>query len=113
MNYRAFTLIELLVVIGIIAILSAVVFPVFASVRERGRQTACLSNQRQITMAVLQYVEDNDEHFPWSNSFDYNNHWSLNIDPYIQKVSQPESAIWHCPDSGTTHQSYSSNSQVI
>jgi len=59
-----FTLIELLVVIAIIAVIAAILFPVFASVRERGRRTACLSNERQIGMAMLQYVADNGETFP-------------------------------------------------
>jgi prepilin-type N-terminal cleavage/methylation domain-containing protein/prepilin-type processing-associated H-X9-DG protein len=61
---RGFTLIELLVVIAIIAILAAILFPVFAQAREKARQTACLSNQKQIGLAVQQYVQDNDGVFP-------------------------------------------------
>jgi prepilin-type N-terminal cleavage/methylation domain-containing protein/prepilin-type processing-associated H-X9-DG protein len=57
----AFTLIELLVVIAIIAILAAILFPVFAQAREKARQTACLSNTKQMGTAVLMYVQDNDE----------------------------------------------------
>src|SRR5437588_8581233 len=61
----AFTLIELLVVIAIIAIIAAILFPVFARAREKARQAACLSNQHQIAMAVLMYIGDNDETFPF------------------------------------------------
>ena len=52
----AFTLIELLVVIAIIAILAAILFPVFASVREKARQTTCASNERQLGLGILQYL---------------------------------------------------------
>ena len=63
-NSRAFTLIELLVVIAVIAVLAAILFPVFAQAREKGRQTACASNLRQLGLATLQYVQDNDETWP-------------------------------------------------
>ena len=61
---RAFTLIELLVVIAIIAILAAILFPVFSQVRENARRTSCLSNCRQIGLGLTQYVQDADETFP-------------------------------------------------
>ena len=61
---KAFTLIELLVVIAIIAILAAILFPVFAKARERAKMSACLSNTKQIGLALNQYVEDNDGAFP-------------------------------------------------
>jgi prepilin-type N-terminal cleavage/methylation domain-containing protein len=66
---RAFTLIELLVVIAIIAILAAILFPVFAQAREAARKTVCLSNTKQLGLAVVMYVQDYDETYPM-NSFD-------------------------------------------
>ena len=59
-----FTLIELLVVIAIIAILAAILFPVFAQAREKARQTSCLSNTKQMSLAFMQYVQDYDERLP-------------------------------------------------
>jgi len=67
MNHKVqkvgFTLIELLIVIAIIGILAALIFPVFASVRDKARQTACLSNARQMGIALMEYAGDNDDHF--------------------------------------------------
>src|SRR5687768_14208579 len=61
---RGFTLIELLVVIAIIAILAAILFPVFAQAREKARQTSCLSNLKQLSTAMMMYAEDSDGLFP-------------------------------------------------
>ena len=61
---RGFTLIELLVVIAIIAILAAILFPVFSRARESARKTACLSNMKQIGTALMMYCQDWDEAFP-------------------------------------------------
>ncbi len=64
---RGFTLIELLVVIAIIAILAAILFPVFARARAKARQTSCLSNVKQISLALMMYAQDNDECYPVVN----------------------------------------------
>ncbi len=82
----AFTLIELLVVIAIIAVLAAILFPVFARAREKARQSTCLSNQRQIAAAILMYLQDHDESFPNTGTV-----WSdINV----------EGAILVCPTLG-------------
>ena len=63
-RHRGFTLIELLVVIAIIAILAAILFPVFAKARDKARQSVCLSNMKQLGLSMLMYAEDYDETFP-------------------------------------------------
>lgn len=63
-RHRGFTLIELLVVIAIIAILAAILFPVFSQAREKARQSVCLSNMKQFTLGMMMYVHDYDESFP-------------------------------------------------
>ncbi|MGQ9727792.1 MAG: prepilin-type N-terminal cleavage/methylation domain-containing protein [Candidatus Fervidibacter sp.] len=63
LNRVGFTLIELLVVIAIIAILAAILFPVFSQAREKARQASCLSNTRNLGMAMMQYTQDWDERF--------------------------------------------------
>ena len=91
----AFTLIELLVVIAIIAILAAILFPVFAKVREKARQISCLSNEKQIGLGFTQYVEDYDETFPPMNTSNGNNtsNWAGEIYPYVKSVN-----VFMCPD---------------
>ncbi|MCS7209731.1 MAG: DUF1559 domain-containing protein [Fimbriimonadales bacterium] len=73
MRREGFTLIELLVVIAIIAILAAILFPVFAQAREKARQTQCTNNMKQIALGVLQYVQDYEEKFPFSMYASVNN----------------------------------------
>jgi prepilin-type N-terminal cleavage/methylation domain-containing protein/prepilin-type processing-associated H-X9-DG protein len=68
MKPRGFTLIELLVVIAVIAVLAAILFPVFAKAREKARQTTCINNQRQMTLAMTMYTQDNMGYFPSSDS---------------------------------------------
>ena len=63
MSRRAFTLVELLVVIGIISVLASMLFPVFSSARGSARQAACISNQRQLGMALAMYVQDFDDRY--------------------------------------------------
>jgi prepilin-type N-terminal cleavage/methylation domain-containing protein/prepilin-type processing-associated H-X9-DG protein len=78
---KGFTLIELLVVIAIIAILAAILFPVFAKVREKARQTSCLSNLRQIGLASLQYMNDYDEtYYPHRENIGVNGSNPLSTD---------------------------------
>src|SRR5512135_2806692 len=73
-----FTLIELLVVIAIIAILAAILFPVFAQAREKARQTSCLSNTKQIALAMLMYSQDYDELLPLGSTQGENGTWYWN-----------------------------------
>ena len=90
MNRKAFTLIELLVVIAIIAILAAILFPVFAQAREKARQTSCLSNERQISLAFLQYVQDYDEMLP---NVKGDSPWITAAQPYMKSTQ-----LLRCPD---------------
>jgi prepilin-type N-terminal cleavage/methylation domain-containing protein/prepilin-type processing-associated H-X9-DG protein len=88
----AFTLIELLVVIAIIAILAAILFPVFAQARSKARQTACLSNSKQLGSALLMYSQDYDETMPMQTYQDM----SANIHTLLYTYSK-NMDIWSCP----------------
>jgi prepilin-type N-terminal cleavage/methylation domain-containing protein/prepilin-type processing-associated H-X9-DG protein len=99
---RGFTLIELLVVIAIIAILAAILFPVFAQARDRARMSACISNMRQIGTAVMMYAGDYDETFPyvtfysakgnWGAKGDMTYTWKNAIRPYLKNLD-----VFACP----------------
>ena len=102
----AFTLIELLVVIAIIAILAAILFPVFARARENARRSSCSSNLKQIALGLKQYIQDYDEKFPNTGvdivapaQFPAAFGWAAVIQPYVKS-----SQILQCPsDSGTVN----------
>jgi prepilin-type N-terminal cleavage/methylation domain-containing protein/prepilin-type processing-associated H-X9-DG protein len=97
-----FTLIELLVVIAIIAILAAILFPVFAQARDKARQTSCLSNCKQIGTSLMMYAQDYDENLPYSGVYGANHPlfkqgyqwglWVIILDPYIKNRQ-----VWVCP----------------
>ena len=103
---QGFTLIELLVVIAIIAILAAILFPVFAKVREKARQTSCLSNEKQIGLAFAQYYEDYDEKWPYGVLTGTTGQtpanvggsgWAATIYQYVKSTG-----VYKCPDDSTS-----------
>ena len=93
MRTRGFTLIELLVVIAIIAILAAILFPVFARAREKARQTSCLSNLKQLGLGFDMYCQDYDERTPIAFGGDWWDHcWKMSIFPYVKNYQ-----LYQCP----------------
>ena len=108
MRRNAFTLIELLVVIAIIAILAAILFPVFAQAKAAAKKTVCISNLKQIGLGYLMYGTDNDDQLPpsWSNSIGFKDESYVSharIQPYVKNFGlykdssspYPEGAIQH------------------
>lgn len=101
---HGFTLIELLVVIAIIAILAAILFPVFAQAREKARAISCLSNEKQMGLGLMQYSQDNDENLPpaWFGypavGFPGAARWMDVIQPYVKNTQ-----IFTDPDSNTKY----------
>lgn len=99
---KAFTLIELLVVIAIIALLAAILFPVFSRARENARRSSCQSNLKQIGIGILQYSQDFDELMPNSRtstgtSFTQWVPWQVNIQPYVKSAQ-----VFKCPSNPAT-----------
>jgi prepilin-type N-terminal cleavage/methylation domain-containing protein/prepilin-type processing-associated H-X9-DG protein len=111
---KAFTLIELLVVIAIIAILAAILFPVFAKAREKARQISCASNLKQLGLAIAQYTQDYDEQMPgkgvqWAAPWGGNTWmpWEVMVAPYVNNGAEtaspaqlgqnPPASVWSCP----------------
>jgi len=115
---RGFTLIELLVVIAIIAVLAAILFPVFAQAREKARAIACLSNSKQIGLALYMYIQDYDEKYPQEHPatdnpiVDDNNAQLEAIDfgspfdkilPYVASRDSSKTQLYICPSDPNPH----------
>jgi prepilin-type N-terminal cleavage/methylation domain-containing protein/prepilin-type processing-associated H-X9-DG protein len=113
---KGFTLIELLVVIAIIAILAAILFPVFAKAREKARQTSCLSNVKQMALAIMMYCQDYDERYPMTNewnypaayTYGYPYNWVALIIPYVKNTQ-----LFVCPSTRGMGQWPSGNNMSV
>ncbi len=115
MKRKGFTLIELLVVIAIIAILAAILFPVFARARENARKANCQSNLKQMGLAFAQYKQDYDETWPnqyWTSATNWQpsavGYWAGAIDPYCKNTG-----IFHCPSVSATGVTYVYNTALL
>ena len=106
---QGFTLIELLVVIAIIAILAAILFPVFARARAKGRDAVCVSNLKQLDLMMEMYVQDNDELFPWqSNTNEIEDWWYQRVMPYVRNKQ-----VFVCPNDFRTVDEMSNVGYII